>query len=47
LIQGGGLKVNYEKCEQADFALSPQHLLEDTFLIVQKGKKNYFVIKAV
>lgn len=47
LIQGGGLKVNYAKCENADFALSNQHLLEDTYLIVQKGKKNYFVIKAV
>jgi tyrosyl-tRNA synthetase len=45
LIQGGGLKMNYAKVENADLQIHPSDLLEDTFLIIQKGKKNYFVIR--
>lgn len=45
LIQGGGLKINYEKVEDGEILIKPDTLLEGKFLIVQKGKKNYFVVK--
>ena len=45
LIQGGGLKMNYGKVENAELILQKDSLLENRFLIIQKGKKNYFVIR--
>lgn len=45
LIQGGGLKMNYGKVENAELILQKESLLENRFLIIQKGKKNYFVIR--
>jgi tyrosyl-tRNA synthetase len=46
MIQGGGVSINktkVEKPEQAvDFAL-----LRDKYLLVQKGKKNYFLLSVV
>lgn len=44
LIQGGGLSVNKEKVmdpnSETDF-----ELIKDKYLLVQKGKKNYFLIE--
>lgn len=45
LIQGGGLKINYQKEESAERVITVSDLLEGRFLLIQKGKKNYFVIQ--
>lgn len=44
LIQGGGVSVNKEKLKDAAELISANHLLNDQFIIVQKGKKNYFLL---
>ncbi|MCX2451252.1 tyrosine--tRNA ligase [Pedobacter sp. PLR] len=44
LIQGGGVSVNREKLKDAAEVISSEHLLNDQFIIVQKGKKNYFLL---
>lgn len=44
LIQGGGVSVNKEKLKDAVEVISADHLLNDQFIIVQKGKKNYFLL---
>jgi tyrosyl-tRNA synthetase len=44
LIQGGGVSVNKEKLKDAAEMISAGHLLNDQFIIVQKGKKNYFLL---
>jgi len=44
LIQGGGVSVNREKLKDASEVISSEHLLNDQFIIVQKGKKNYFLL---
>lgn len=44
LIQNGGFAVNKEKCTDLDAVLTPALLLNDKFLLVQKGKKNYFLL---
>lgn len=46
LIQGGGVSVNKEKLKDAAELISADHLLNDQFIIVQKGKKNYFLLIA-
>jgi tyrosyl-tRNA synthetase len=45
LIQNGGFAVNKEKCADLEAVLAPEMLLNDQFLLVQKGKKNYFLLK--
>ncbi|HKK42963.1 MAG TPA: tyrosine--tRNA ligase [Bacteroidales bacterium] len=45
LVQGGGLSLNKVKIEDADFTVSPELLLNNKYLLVQKGKKNYFLIR--
>jgi tyrosyl-tRNA synthetase len=45
LIQGGGLKVNYGKVEIVEMQIFTKDLMENQFLLIQKGKKNYFVIR--
>ncbi|MBB2151580.1 tyrosine--tRNA ligase [Pedobacter gandavensis] len=44
LIQGGGVSVNREKLKDAAEVIGAEHLLNDQFIIVQKGKKNYFLL---
>ena len=47
LVQGGGLSINKEKVDNADSSIGPDSLLNNKYLLVQKGKKNYFLIRIV
>lgn len=47
LVQGGGISVNRRKVEGVDFKADASLLLHGKYLLVQKGKKNYFLIAAV
>ena len=47
LVQGGGLSINKEKVESADKILGQEDLLNNKYLLIQKGKKNYFLIKVI
>ncbi len=44
LIQGGGVSLNKEKVASVEAEVSASDLLSDKYLLVQKGKKNYFLI---
>lgn len=44
--QGGGVSVNKEKLLQFDKEISEKDLLNGKYILVQKGKKNYFLIIA-
>jgi tyrosyl-tRNA synthetase len=46
LIQGGGLSLNKMKVESEDLLVKPEFLLNQKYLLFQKGKKNYFIITA-
>ncbi len=46
MIQGGGVLVNKAKVEDVELKISASHLINKKYILVQKGKKNYFVIKA-
>ncbi|MDR3188243.1 MAG: tyrosine--tRNA ligase [Prevotellaceae bacterium] len=45
LVQGGGLSINKEKVSDAEAVISPNMLLNGQYLLVQKGKKSYFIVK--
>ena len=47
LIQGGGLSINKEKIESADLIINSRFLLNNKYLLIQKGKKNYSLIRIV
>jgi tyrosyl-tRNA synthetase len=44
-IQAGGVSVNKEKLTAPDQVIGVDALLNDRYLLVQKGKKNYFLIR--
>ena len=44
MTQGGGVSVNKEKLAQQDQVITTKDLIDDKYLLVQKGKKNYFLI---
>ena len=46
MVQGGGVSLNKEKISDQNLVVNASHLLNDKFLLVQKGKKNYYLIKA-
>ncbi|MET4081414.1 tyrosyl-tRNA synthetase [Pedobacter sp. UYP30] len=46
-IQGGGLSVNKEKVLDVAHVFEKMDLINQKFIIIQKGKKNYFLISAV
>jgi len=44
LVQGGGVSVNKEKITDPQAAASTDMLLAGRYILVQKGKKNYFLL---
>jgi tyrosyl-tRNA synthetase len=45
LVQGGGLSINKLKIDNADLVVGKDYLLNNKYLLIQKGKKNYFLIR--
>ena len=46
-IQGGGVSINRVKVAADTEVVSTDRLINNKFLVAQKGKKNYFLIEAV
>ncbi len=46
LVQSGGVSLNKEKLADQDVVINISNLLNDKYLLVQKGKKNYFLLIA-
>jgi tyrosyl-tRNA synthetase len=44
-IQGNGLSINKEKVSDTALQLTKEHLLDGKYILVQKGKKNYYILK--
>ncbi len=45
MVQSNGFALNKSKINDPDYQVSSMDVLHERFLIVQKGKKNYFVIE--
>jgi len=41
MLQGGGVSINKEKITTPDFKLTNDHLLNGSYMLIQKGKSNY------
>ena len=44
LVQGGGVSLNKVKLEAFDREITIGDLLNDKYLLVQRGKKNYYLV---
>ncbi|WP_114792134.1 tyrosine--tRNA ligase [Niabella yanshanensis] len=47
LVQGGGVQLNRRKVEDAQLSVSNDNLLHNKYLLLQKGKKNYYLVEII
>ncbi len=45
-VQAGGVQLNKEKITDSETIINASYLIADKYIIVQRGKKNYFVLLA-
>ena len=46
-IKGNGLSLNKAKVTDQEYLVTDADLINDSYLLVQKGKKNYYVVEVV
>ncbi len=46
-IQGGGVSINRKKVDDVQMKIDSSLLLHEKYILVQKGKKNYYLVKLV
>ena len=44
MVQGGGLMINKQKVTDIESTVTQDDFINSKYLLVQKGKKNYFLI---
>jgi tyrosyl-tRNA synthetase len=47
MILNGGISLNRAKVESHSFNIDTSHLLHESYLLVQKGKKNFYLARIV
>ncbi len=47
MIQNGGISINRNKIDNMQLMVDSSLLLHSQYLLIQKGKKNYYLVKAV
>ena len=45
MVQGGGVSLNKDKVGDIDYQVGENDILDGKYILAQKGKKNYFIIK--
>lgn len=45
MIQGGGVSMNKSKIESVDFQVSANAILNGSYILLQRGKKNYYIVE--
>jgi tyrosyl-tRNA synthetase len=43
-IQGGGVSMNKEKISDISLTVTHDHLIAEKYILIQKGKKNYYLV---
>jgi tyrosyl-tRNA synthetase len=47
MLQNGGISINKNKVDSQELVVNTTLLLRDQYLLVQKGRNNYFLVKAI
>ncbi len=45
MVQGGGVSINKEKADSPELIINESELLNNKYLLIQRGKKNYYILK--
>ena len=45
MIQGGGVSMNKSKIESVDFQVTADAILNGSYILLQRGKKNYYIVE--
>ena len=45
MIQNGGISINRNKVENIQFHMGTELLLHKKYILVQKGKKNFYLVE--
>lgn len=43
-VQNGAISINGDKIADLDFEISPEHAIGERYIIVRRGKKNYYLV---
>ena len=46
-ISGNSIEIKGEKVKDLDKTITEQDLINNTFLIIKRGKKNYYIAKKI
>jgi len=46
MIQNGGISINRKKVEDIQFLIGTELLLHEKYILIQKGKKNFYLVEA-
>lgn len=46
MLQGGGVSINREKATDIEESITENHLVNNKYIVAQRGKKNYYLIIA-
>ncbi len=47
LVEGGGISINRKKADGVKMTIDGSLLLHDRYILVQKGRRNYYLVQAV
>ena len=47
MIQGGGVSINKDKVASIDNEVSEKDIIDGKYILVQKGKKNYYLLRVI
>ena len=47
MVNGGGLSINKQKVDDPEMMIGMESLLNDKYILVQKGKKNYYLLRII
>ena len=47
MVQGGGVSLNKDKVSDIGYEVSEQDILDGKYILVQRGKKNYYILNIV
>lgn len=47
MVQGGGVSINKDKVADINYEVDGKDILDGKYILVQRGKKNYFILNVL
>ena len=47
MVKGGGVSVNKDKVSDLDRQITPDDIIDGKYILLQKGKKNYYIVNII